>query len=149
MPPNDRVAIQQFVRYSRGLTGAIVVLGLVGAVVLGLTFPDDGTWYGGWVAGNAVGLVVFRRRLLNTLRLPDLPPEAWGAASLKVSLTSLALMAGVLVVSVFVDFLNPYAVCCGMLVERAVLIGDGFLRPAALSDVSSSAADAAEKGEEA
>lgn len=149
MPSNDRLAIQQFIRYSRGLTVAIIVLGVVGAVALAFTFPEDGAWYRGWSAGSAVGLVVFRLRLLNILRLPGLPPEAWGRATLKVSLTSLGLMAGALVVSVFVDFLNPYAVCCGMLTERAVLIGDGFLRPAALSDVSVSAADAAEKGEEA
>ena len=123
----------EFLRYQRQLAAVISVLAALTFVVLLLLVPDDCSLAWGWLAGSVAGLLVFRSRVMHIVSLSRLPREAWAKASLRNSLSTYALMAVGLGLAACVPALNAYAACGGILLERVVLVGDGWLRPQALS----------------
>jgi|GEM_PF-2254979 len=130
-----------FLRYQRNLARLIIALGGGGAAMLVIGARDKPDWLWGWIFGNLAGLAIFRLRVLNVLKLPSLPREQWARANYKSSMIAFAIMAAALLTGVLLPFLNALAVCAGVLLERAVLIGDGLLRPAALSETDEPEAD--------
>ena len=126
----------EFLKYQRQLAAVISLLAAVGFAALFLLVPADTGLAWGWLAGSIAGLLVFRCRVLHIVNLSRLPREAWAKASLKNSLTTYALMAAGLGLAAWVPALNAYAACGGILLERVVLVGDGWLRPQALSPES-------------
>ena len=123
----------EFLRYQRQLAAVISLLAALGFVVLLLWVPDDLSLAWGWLGGSIAGLLVFRFRVLHIVNLSRLPREAWAKASLKNSLSTYAFMGVGLGLAACVPLLNAYAACAGILLERVVLVGDGWLRPQALS----------------
>ena len=122
-----------FLRYQRQLAAFISLFAALGFVALLLLVPDGRDLAWGWLGGSIAGLLVFRSRVAHIVNLSRLPREAWAKASLKNSLTTYALMATGLGLAAWVPALNAYAACGGILLERVVLVGDGWLRPQALS----------------
>jgi hypothetical protein len=136
--------MNDFLRYQR--TVFFVILGLTVAAVAGLAlgFPDRPAYAAGWALGGVAGLVVYRLRVVTILRLPNLPENEWRKLSLKVSLFSYALLIGVVVLALALELFHPYTVLGGLVLERVLLIADGWLRPAALSEGDEAADPSAE-----
>lgn len=110
----------------------IAIIAAIGCGVFAIFFPE-GTL--GWILGAIIGLFVFRNRVNTIVKLPQLPQEDWAKASIKASLTTYALMIAAVLIGIYVEPVNPYAVIGGILLERIVLRADGWLRPGALSDI--------------
>ncbi len=123
-----------FLRYQRTLFLVIAVLTAGGAAALYAALPESPSYALGFLAGGAAGLVVFRMRALQVVRLPQLPESEWSKAALRSNLISLGILGGVAVAALAIETLDVFAALGGMVLERIVLILDGFLRPGALSE---------------
>ncbi len=124
--------MDRFLRYQRQILCVILALSAIGFAALYALHSSEAAF--GWALGAAAGLVVFRTRALTVARLPELPPEQWGRASLRASLTAYAWVAAPVVAAILFAPFNPYAALAGVLLERVVLRADGWLRPHALAD---------------
>jgi hypothetical protein len=134
-----------FERYQRTMFGLIAALTVAIAAVLLVLLPEAPGWGLGFLLGGAGGLGSYRLRVHGLLRLPHLPQDQWQKAALKTNLQAYGLLIGTAVAAIVLDgyvvpgWVNPYGALAGLVLERAVLLADGMLRPGALSDADEAA----------
>lgn len=126
--------MKQFIRYQRTIMYVVIALAAIGTAGLYLGVPDDSSIALGWALGSAVSVVVYRARVLRVVRLADIPPEQWKSHSIRSGLFTYVFTAGAVIAAGLLAQFNIVATFAGVLLERVVLIGDGFIRPAALAE---------------
>ncbi len=131
--------MDSFIKYQRIIMIAVLVVAAIACGLLLAFFPDNWSLAAGLGLGVVGGLVVLRMKVLAIYRFsqnPEMPP-------VKSGFQANVIMIGCLGVAILVnkylgvtrDILNVWTTLAGLILPNAVLMADGFFRPA-VQDVS-------------
>lgn len=126
--------MDSFIKYQRIIMIAVIIVALLVCGILLIFFPKNWSWAAGLGFGVIGGLVVLRIKVLAVYRFsqnPDTPP-------VKTGFQANVIMIGCLAVAILVnkylgvsrDILNVWTTLAGLILPNAVLMADGFFRPA-------------------
>lgn len=126
--------MDEALKYQRAIILICLVFGVAAAAVMLYFKLNEISYYSGLALGLAAGLVKYRLRVLATFKLMR-EGEAARKGLLQATMAGHAVMIATLAACVALpERFYVWAAFGGMLLPNAVLIVDGFLRPARFAE---------------